>query len=163
YASKRPGLRLFPYGPPLGWAIPSGDRRIDPVERRSAASGADRSGVHPAVHYPFFPLACRMGRPVAGSASLGEQTGSATTRCALEEAQEELQALNTEIRGRNGDLEEANARLEALATTDGMTGLPNHRAFQETLRESLNHATRTEMSISLLLLDVDHFKQYNDS
>lgn len=64
---------------------------------------------------------------------------------------------------RNGELEEANARLEALATTDGMTGLPNHRSFQERLRSELKTAARAGRPLSLLLVDVDKFKQYNDN
>lgn len=59
-------------------------------------------------------------------------------------------------------LEEANARLELLATTDGLTGLNNRRAFQSALTEEVNRATRISLPLSLLLLDVDHFKQFND-
>lgn len=56
-------------------------------------------------------------------------------------------------------LQSAYRDLEALATTDGMTGLPNHRSFQERLRACL----QTGSPVSLLLIDVDHFKSYNDS
>lgn len=63
----------------------------------------------------------------------------------------------------NGDLLVANANLEKLATTDGMTGLNNHRTFQETLAQECLRASRSQQPLSLLLLDVDHFKKYNDS
>jgi diguanylate cyclase (GGDEF)-like protein/PAS domain S-box-containing protein len=61
------------------------------------------------------------------------------------------------------ELEQANADLAALAITDGLTGLLNHRAFQEKLAEEHHRATRYDEPLSLLLLDVDHFKQYNDA
>ena len=60
-------------------------------------------------------------------------------------------------------LEEANAELEALATTDGMTGLKNHRAFQEQLVVEVSRAGRYHTPLSLILVDVDHFKGFNDA
>lgn len=50
-----------------------------------------------------------------------------------------------------------------LATTDGLTGLFNHRYFQETLTISLQRAQRYNNELSLLLLDLDHFKKINDT
>jgi diguanylate cyclase (GGDEF)-like protein len=57
----------------------------------------------------------------------------------------------------------AYGRLESLATTDGMTGLANHRAFQDRLAEQVQLATRHGRALSLALIDVDQFKAYNDS
>lgn len=57
---------------------------------------------------------------------------------------------------------EANARLAALATTDGMTGLANHRTFQEQLRHELVRSQLHQHTSGLLLFDVDHFKSFND-
>jgi diguanylate cyclase (GGDEF)-like protein len=54
------------------------------------------------------------------------------------------------------------ARLEALATTDGLTGLTNHRTFQEALASELARSRRHPVSTSLLLVDIDHFKRFND-
>ena len=61
-----------------------------------------------------------------------------------------------------GQLEAANRELEALATTDGLTGLTNHRAFQERLAEEVRRAERYGTPLSVVFLDVDHFKGYND-
>ena len=58
--------------------------------------------------------------------------------------------------------ERINVRLQALADTDGLTGLKNHRAFQERLREEVQRAARYDTPLSLLMLDVDDFKSYND-
>ncbi|MEZ4704950.1 MAG: sensor domain-containing diguanylate cyclase [Bdellovibrionota bacterium] len=52
--------------------------------------------------------------------------------------------------------------LEKLATTDGLTGLMNHRTFQETLQNEIARASRDSSSLSLLLIDIDHFKKFND-
>ncbi len=54
-------------------------------------------------------------------------------------------------------------RMEQLATTDGLTGLCNHRHFQERLANEVERAQRSAQPLSLLLLDIDHFKKVNDS
>ncbi len=54
-------------------------------------------------------------------------------------------------------------KLAMLATTDGLTGLYNHRTFQTRLSEELLRAERYNKSIILLLLDIDHFKRFNDT
>lgn len=60
-------------------------------------------------------------------------------------------------------LEEANAELQELATTDPLSGLKNRRAFREKLDEEFARATRYGAPLSVLLLDVDHFKKFNDA
>lgn len=60
-------------------------------------------------------------------------------------------------------LQGAVAALEALASRDGLTNLTNHRAFQERLEAAFQQARRYNEPLSLLLLDVDHFKNYNDA
>jgi len=54
-------------------------------------------------------------------------------------------------------------RIAALAITDGITGLYTHRYFQERLEESVKWAARYNKPISLIFLDLDHFKQFNDT
>lgn len=58
---------------------------------------------------------------------------------------------------------QANARLEALATQDGLTGLKNHRAFQEHLAIEFSRGVRYGHPTSVIMADVDLFKQYNDA
>jgi diguanylate cyclase (GGDEF)-like protein/PAS domain S-box-containing protein len=77
--------------------------------------------------------------------------------------EDQIEQQILQVNGARLELEEANARLEALATTDGLTGAKNHRAFQESAKEEFERATRYGTAFSLLLLDVDHFKQFNDS
>mgnify|MGYP002393284444 CR=1 FL=1 len=74
----------------------------------------------------------------------------------LEDARRRLQA-NQE------SLVEANQRLAALASQDGLTGLKNRRAFEERMTEELARIRRSGQPVSLLLLDIDHFKAVNDS
>ncbi len=60
------------------------------------------------------------------------------------------------------ELSEANERLQALAITDGLTGVRNHRAFQQQLTESVARSARNGKPLALVLLDIDYFKNYND-
>lgn len=53
--------------------------------------------------------------------------------------------------------------IARLAVTDGLTGLYNHRAFQEKLSEETNRAERYFKTFSLIMLDIDHFKSFNDT
>jgi two-component system cell cycle response regulator len=53
--------------------------------------------------------------------------------------------------------------LEEQATTDGLTGLVNHRTFQERFSAMLGRADRHRTKVALLLTDIDHFKRINDS
>ena len=62
----------------------------------------------------------------------------------------------------NRFLQEAYGELEALATTDAMTGLANHRVFQDRLRDDIDFSRGSGQPLALLLIDVDRFKQYND-
>lgn len=82
---------------------------------------------------------------------------------ALSTANAELRSIQTELAAQYRALEAANQQLAAQATTDGMTGLANHRAFQEELQRQAARAERSAAPLSLLLLDVDKFKQYNDA
>jgi diguanylate cyclase (GGDEF)-like protein/PAS domain S-box-containing protein len=58
---------------------------------------------------------------------------------------------------------EANARLETLASTDELTRVKNRRAFDEKLVNEIKCGVRNSSPLSLLMLDVDHFKQFNDT
>jgi diguanylate cyclase (GGDEF)-like protein/PAS domain S-box-containing protein len=57
---------------------------------------------------------------------------------------------------------ELESRLETLATEDSLTGLANRRRFDERLVQEWSRAYRDRSSLGLLMIDVDHFKAYND-
>lgn len=60
-------------------------------------------------------------------------------------------------------LKESNDRLNELVYRDGLTGLYNHRYFHEALNNEFLRARRHGCSLSLIIFDIDHFKQVNDS
>jgi diguanylate cyclase (GGDEF)-like protein len=64
---------------------------------------------------------------------------------------------------KNAELEQANVRLQEIAVRDGLTGLHNHRYFQEILSKETARSSRYNRDLSLLFLDVDDFKKYNDT
>ena len=55
------------------------------------------------------------------------------------------------------------ARVQRQATTDGLTGLLNHRTGQEKLSEELKRAGRSQRNLAVMMIDVDHFKSINDN
>ena len=55
------------------------------------------------------------------------------------------------------------SRQEDLARCDGLTGLLNHRMFQETIRAEYDRVKRYGNHVSLVMLDIDHFKKFNDT
>lgn len=68
----------------------------------------------------------------------------------------------TEIRRAEDRLAELTEQLRALATTDPLTGLTNRRALDETLIREVADAARNGRPVSVAMIDVDHFKSYND-
>jgi len=74
----------------------------------------------------------------------------------LKEAKEKSERLAKE-------LNDANLRLKDLVNTDGLTGLYNHRYFQDQLKKELERSARYKAPVSLILFDIDHFKKVNDS
>jgi two-component system, cell cycle response regulator len=66
------------------------------------------------------------------------------------------------IKSLQDQLRSAKAQLEKLSVTDGLTGLYNHRHFEDRLAEEFRRAQRYSDPVSLLMLDLDHFKAVND-
>lgn len=61
------------------------------------------------------------------------------------------------------ELEVAQKRLRELAITDGLTELYNYRYFSEQLEHEFDRAKRHKLHFSVIMLDIDHFKKYNDT
>src|SRR5262245_42359053 len=97
----------------------------------------------------------RTGRPRRSPSAPSPSESSAQSgqsgRPTRAELVEEISRLRVEI-----------TRLEHLAATDALTGLRNHRAFEDDLRREFARARRVGATLSLLLIDVDHFKRFND-
>lgn len=81
-------------------------------------------------------------------------------------AKENLEDVVTErtrtLKETLGQLEDANERLQSLSTLDGLTEIKNRRYFDERLLQEWQRAIRTDGILAMILLDIDHFKQFND-
>lgn len=66
------------------------------------------------------------------------------------------------LRRRAEDVEALMGRLEELAQTDELTGLPNRRSWDHELERSVAHARRFKLPVAVAVLDVDRFKDHND-
>ncbi|RLA43944.1 MAG: GGDEF domain-containing protein [Gammaproteobacteria bacterium] len=76
---------------------------------------------------------------------------------------QELGDLTSSLRDRNRQLRDARRQLTDLANVDELTGLGNRRLVNSALQEEMNRARRSGGELSLILLDVDYFKNYNDT
>ncbi len=74
----------------------------------------------------------------------------------LKEAKEKSEQLTEQLRS-------ANVRLNTLVFTDGLTGLYNHRYFQQALGAALKQSDQEHIPLSLIIFDLDHFKNVNDT
>jgi diguanylate cyclase (GGDEF)-like protein len=74
----------------------------------------------------------------------------------LRQSRQELDAVNEMLRERNDE-------LERLSASDSLTGLSNRRVLTQRLSEELLRSQRQNHTFSVLMLDVDHFKKYNDA
>jgi diguanylate cyclase (GGDEF)-like protein len=63
---------------------------------------------------------------------------------------------------REEELRIANQHLEELASLDGLTGLANRRGFDRELQSAWRHAAESRQPLALMMIDIDHFKLYND-
>jgi diguanylate cyclase (GGDEF)-like protein len=63
---------------------------------------------------------------------------------------------------REEELRIANQHLEELASLDGLTGLANRRGFDRELQSAWRHAAESRQPVALMMIDIDHFKLYND-
>lgn len=112
--------------------------------------------------------AARLGQ---GDWARPHQTGSAiaevsTLSHALGQMAAQLrdhtEELTRQVAERTTELEEANRVLSKLSHTDGLTGVANRRRFDELLSLEWSRAMRAEQALALIMLDVDHFKLFND-
>ena len=94
--------------------------------------------------------------PVTGGGEVGYLTEVFNNMVArLREGRDELAAINT-------TLAEQNTTLEFLSITDGLTGLANRRRLIDSLEEETRRSKRRKRPFAVLMVDVDHFKKYND-
>lgn len=116
---------------------------------------------------PLGRLSDAMGRLAAGALNVAvpdrvrrDEVGRMAR--ALEVFKESMNR-NVELKAAENKLLTANAELEELARVDGLTGLGNRRCFDETLETEFLHCAREQWPLSLILIDVDRFKVFNDT
>ena len=78
------------------------------------------------------------------------------------ELREQKAMLEHRVSERTGELVAANEKLAALSRSDGLTGLANRRHLDEVLETEWRRAGRLGKPLCMILIDVDHFKRYND-
>ncbi len=71
--------------------------------------------------------------------------------------------IHTKLKLLQDELREKNAQLEALAVTDALTGLANRRHLMEKLEQEVERARRYKTPLAVVMIDIDHFKQVNDT
>lgn len=81
----------------------------------------------------------------------------------FDQMNQELIKTKIELENVAQDLKRKNKLLEDLANIDGLTEIFNHRYFQNSLDNEIGRAVRNETEISLLLIDIDFFKKFNDT
>ncbi len=72
------------------------------------------------------------------------------------------QGLEAKVAERTAELQAANQQLEVLSNTDGLTGLSNRHRFDQVWAQEWQRAVRQGLPLAVVMIDVDHFKLYND-
>ncbi|MCE2570344.1 GGDEF domain-containing response regulator [Motilimonas eburnea] len=78
------------------------------------------------------------------------------------QAMDRIAKMRAQLIATTTQLEQANQELKQLTLSDGLTGIANRRYLDQSLPAELNRAFREQLPISILLIDVDHFKKFND-
>ena len=73
------------------------------------------------------------------------------------------QELMSRLQQNSATLQDLNDKLQEMANRDGLTGLYNHRYFRNAFDIEIHRAGRSQGRFSLIFMDIDHFKQYNDT
>ncbi len=111
-----------------------------------------------AVDYLFKPL-----EPTIFRGKVGVFLELFRQKEALIEKTRELDKRLIELEQLRRQLEKTNDQLRQLSAIDSLTGLLNRRRFDEILVEEWQRGARDRKSLSLLIIDIDHFKAYNDT
>jgi diguanylate cyclase (GGDEF)-like protein/PAS domain S-box-containing protein/putative nucleotidyltransferase with HDIG domain len=107
------------------------------------------------VSLTLSPVKNAMGEVVGVSSiarRIARQASNPGVRCEHASHEEHLPA----------NLNDLSRHMNTISTTDTLTGLKTHRAFQEALRQELELGMRYDAPLSIVLLDIDRFKAYND-
>lgn len=93
---------------------------------------------------------------------LSEETVSEAKELTLTIQQETNERLESEIEERTAELKQATHRLAELVRLDPLTGVFNRHYFNESIFQGFNQCCRNQLELSLMMIDIDHFKAIND-
>lgn len=99
---------------------------------------------------------------LAASAGAFKDANQATQQL-LDQYQELSAQLDEKVKQRTQELESANSRLKELSVKDGLTQIYNRRFLDSSLADNFNRARRSALPLSVVILDIDHFKAFNDT
>lgn len=114
------------------------------------------------LHTNAAPVLDANGSPNGAVASFVDITKQREDEQRIRESMQKIRDYSEEMERQSAELAVANHQLEQLATLDGLTGLKNHRSFQEFFEQQFQGSKRHGTQLSLILLDVDQFKKFND-
>ena len=133
-------------------------------------TGAKRDGTPFTVVVNAYPLVSPDGTVTGGIAACSDITERKSLQTQIENqiaeiqrAYEELEASRSDLTQTNAALSEANKQLQKLATIDGLTGVFNRRTVFDGLDRAISAVHRNARPLSVLMLDIDHFKALNDT
>jgi diguanylate cyclase (GGDEF)-like protein len=120
------------------------------------------------VHVQVDQAAEYFGLNIKNTKPIQEILQEANIRLSLinldfEQMNKELIKAKMALENLTSELKQKNSLLENLANVDGLTEIYNHRFFQNTLDKEISRAIRNETELSLLMIDIDLFKKFNDS
>jgi hemerythrin len=118
-----------------------------PVEGDAVPKDSSTAALLSALHNLYHVLSAQNRDLAAVNVHLEERVAERTGELALA----------------NETLTDLNRRLETLSNTDGLLGIANRRHFNESLEKEWRRAQRAREPLSLLMIDVDYFKRYNDT
>lgn len=147
--------------------LPPGQHRLEIVAGYADGTWSDSATnfdffVEPQFHQtPEFLILCALALIAVGFGVASVRTVAVRRRERL--LAHEVDERTSEILDVTRKLEEANRRLEALSLVDSLTGAANRRSFDRTLAKVWAQGQRGSSPVGLLMIDVDHFKAYNDT
>lgn len=136
---------------------------------KTAASGefVRFEATHPAsdgsLHYVDFsikPVMNESGRVILLIPEGRDITERKIAEEALRIARDELEI---QVEARTKELKAANEELKRLSLSDGLTGIANRRYFDDFLEREWNRAKREKTPLSMIMIDIDYFKAFNDT
>jgi diguanylate cyclase (GGDEF)-like protein len=129
------------------------------------------------LRFQLASLTDTTGQVIGVVGALSDMTDEAASQRKLTELVEQLEGSNKELHQQIKErlltekklsdahikLQDSNRQLSELASSDGLTGIPNRRHFDSHIESEWQRCLRLQISISLIMFDVDSFKQYNDT